>query len=137
MGKSKKFVSLNGRQYYSESFKKFVVRQVESGKISKEEAKYKYQIRGNSAVLNWCRQYGKNNYYKKTRLSMSKDKTAEAAYKRRIKELEKELSDAKLRVKYLECVIDVAEDEMGIEIEKKLKAPPSENVLKKPGNKQQ
>lgn len=131
MDKSRKFINFNGRHYYSESFKKHVVLQVETGKISKEEAKHKYKIGGNSAVLNWCRKYGKHHYFQKAKLKMSKDKNAEAAYKRRIKELEQELSQSKLRVSYLECVIEVAEEDMGLTIEKKLKAPPLQGVGKK------
>lgn len=127
----KKFINLNGRRCYSEGFKKYVVRQVESGKLTKEEAKHKYNIAGNSAVLNWSRKYGKHQYFQKVKLSMSKDKNAEAAYKRRLKELEHELSQSKLRVSYLECVIEVAEEEMGLTIKKKLKSPQLPNVGKK------
>lgn len=131
MSKPKKFVIFKGRKHYSESFKKHVVREVESGKISKEEARHKYNILGNSAVLNWCRTYGKLNNYKFTRQpTMSNEAASEKAYKRRIKELESELSNTKLRVSYLESVIEVAE-EMGIFSSKKFVAQPSENVKRK------
>jgi len=43
--------------YYSDEFKKSVVKQVLSGQLGKEEAKWKYGIRGNSAVLNWIRTF--------------------------------------------------------------------------------
>lgn len=131
MDKNKKMINLEGRHYYSESFKKFIVRQVESGKMNKEEAKHKYNIGGNSAVLNWCRKYGKKHFYQKTAYNMSKDIHTEAAYKRRIQQLEKELSQAKLRVSYLECVIEVAEEDMGVKIEKKSGTGLSANTGKK------
>ncbi len=128
MDKKKKMINLGGRQYFSESFKKFIVRQVETGKLNKEEAKYKYKIGGNSAVLNWCRKYGKSQHYQPKHYDMSKENFLESVYKRRIQELEKELSQAKLRVSYLECVIEVAEEDMGVQIEKKSGVRPLTNT---------
>ena len=123
MSKQQKLIEVNGRHYYSESFKKYVVDQIEKGKLGKEEARIKYKIAGNSAILNWCRQYGK--HYQMDKI-MNNSKYSEEVYKRRIKELEKELAASKLRSSYLECVIDIAEKEMGIPIEKKFDARQSQ-----------
>lgn len=131
MDKTEKIYKLNGRQYYSLSFKKFIVRQVEKGILSKEEAKRKYNIGGNTAVLNWCRKYGNSSMHK-TKQEVMKDKMSlEEAQSRRIKELEAELSHSKLRAKYLECVIEVAEEELGLKIEKKSDSLPLKDVKSK------
>lgn len=122
---------LDERGYYSESFKKYVVRQVEIGVLTKEQAKYKYKIGGNSAVLNWCRKYGKSTFYVRTRFNMTKDKTADVAYKKRIKELESALSASKLRSTYLECVLEAIEEEYGVTLGKKLPELQSPSVNKK------
>lgn len=42
---------------YLESFKKTIVRQVESGKITKAEANRKYEIGGHSTILRWQRKF--------------------------------------------------------------------------------
>lgn len=116
---------------YSESFKKNVVRQVESGKLSKDGAKDKYNIGGKSTVLNWCRKYGKSTSFIRSRYNMAKDKTAEAAYKKRIKELESALSTSNLRSTYLECVLEAIEEEYGVNLVKKLPELQSQGASKK------
>ncbi len=131
MDKTGKIYKLDGRQYYSLSFKKFIVRQVEKGILSKEEAKHKYKIGGNSTVLNWCRKYGSSSMHK-TKQEVMKDKMSlEEAQSRRIKELEAELSHSQLRTKYLECVIEVAEEELGLKIEKKSDSLPLKDAKNK------
>ena len=114
----KKMFQIHGRQYYSESFKKFVVNEVESGRITKEGAKQKYKIGGNSAVLKWCRQYGKYHKYIESEQKM-KTSSNESAYKKRIKELESALSDSRIRTLYLESVVVIVEEQKGVNIEKK------------------
>ena len=114
----KKMFQIHGRQYYSESFKKFVVNEVESGRITKEGAKHKYKIGGNSAVLKWCRQYGKYHKYIESEQKM-KTSSNESAYKKRIKELESALSDSRIRTLYLESVVVIVEEQTGVNIEKK------------------
>lgn len=112
MSKNSEVLSLYHCKYsremitYSENFKKQLVRDVESGKITKEEARRKYNIGGHSTVLKWCRKYGKTQ--KKSimqELLVLQDKTNELAYKKRITELERQLSDSRLEVNYLNCVI--------------------------------
>lgn len=44
--------------YYPESFRIKVVKEVESGILSKEGARRKYGIRGKTTVLSWCRCQG-------------------------------------------------------------------------------
>lgn len=116
---------------YSESFKKSVVRQVENGQLTKDGAKFKYNIGGKSTVLNWCRKYGKSTYFVRARFNMAKDKTADTAYKKRIKELESALSASKLRSTYLECVIEAIEEEYGVTLQKKLPELQSPSANKK------
>jgi hypothetical protein len=44
---------------YSEAFKRKVVMKVENGLLSKDGAKYRYGIVGNSRVLDWSLNYGR------------------------------------------------------------------------------
>lgn len=44
---------------FSEAFKRKVLIEVENGILSNDGAKYRYGIRGNSEVLEWCRQLGR------------------------------------------------------------------------------
>ncbi|MCB0278166.1 MAG: hypothetical protein KDD94_01600 [Calditrichaeota bacterium] len=50
------------QKMYSEAFKRKVVREFETGLISKDGLKAKYQLGGKSIVLTWCRKYGRLTY---------------------------------------------------------------------------
>jgi hypothetical protein len=113
-----KDVSPGGR--YSESFKKKVVQEYEKGLLNKDELQAKYVIGGNSRVLQWCRKYGKLHYPEKGSLG----RPMKDPQKQRIKDLEKQLETAKLKLIAYEKLIEIAEKEDGI------------NILKKDGAKQ-
>lgn len=103
---------------YGYAFKLKIVHEVECGIISKDGAKYKYGIAGNSTVLNWCRQYGKLKHEKKFTI-MKKMHRKEPSAEQRIEDLEKALEKAQLKIVGLESMIQIAEKELGIEIKKK------------------
>ena len=100
---------------YSESFKMAVVREYESGILNKEQIKAKYNIGGKSAILDWCRKYGKLHYP----FTVNKGRPMKDPQKQRIKDLEKQLEDARLKVLAYEKLISIAEKEEGISILKK------------------
>lgn len=100
---------------YSESFKRAVVSDYESGLLNKDEIQKKYGIGGNSRVLEWCRKYGKLHYPKKGNWG----RPMKDPQKRRIKELEKQLAEEKLKVLAFQKLISIAEKEEGISILKK------------------
>src|SRR5690606_35491803 len=89
-----------------------------SGSISKEGARNKYKIKGNATILRCCRQYGKYHKYHQSEQKM-KTSSNEVAYKKRIKELESALSDSRIRTLYLESVVEIVEEQTGVNIEKK------------------
>ena len=43
---------------YSDSFKLGIVMRVANGQLSKEQARVKYKIGGNSSILEWMKKYG-------------------------------------------------------------------------------
>lgn len=101
---------------YSDAFKKLVVREYEKGILNKDEIQNKYGLGGNSAVLNWCRKFGKLHYPKK---GTNIGRPMKDPQKQRIKELEKQLAEEKLKVIAYEKLIEIAEREEGISILKK------------------
>jgi len=101
---------------YSDAFKKMVVREYEKGFLNKDEIQLKYGIGGNSRVLEWCRKFGKLRYPKKgTKIG----RPMKDPQKQRIKELEKQLAEERLKVIAYEKLIQIAEREEGISILKK------------------
>ena len=100
---------------YSESFKRAVVKEYERGILNKDHIQSKYGIKGNSRVLEWCRKYGKLHYPKFSSIG----RPMKDPQKQRIKELEKQLEDARLKVLAYEKLISITEKEEGISILKK------------------
>jgi len=108
---------------YSESFKRRVVAEVESGLITKEEARRKYNIRGKTTVLQWCRKFAKLSGGKINLEALMPDsdtllKENELLRKENC-QLRKSLEDAQLKAFALEKLIEVAEAKLGVEIKKK------------------
>lgn len=101
---------------YSEAFKRAVVQDYERGILNKDQIQIKYGIGGNSRVLTWCRKYGKLAYPEK---GQAIGRPMKDPQKRRIKELEKELELARLKLLAYEKLISIAEQSEGISILKK------------------
>lgn len=106
--------------FYSDEFKRSVVNEVLRGIISKEEARWKYGIKGKSAVLDWIRKFeeskkGTMNAKKKFGKSGKSIEELEAENERLKQELELE----QLRSRALNVMIDIAEDQFKIPIRKK------------------
>jgi transposase len=113
--KSKKKSIIPPKQY-SESFKKAVIREYEKGLLNKDQIQQKYSIGGNSRILTWCRKYGKFVYSEN---GNSIGRPMKDPQKQRIKQLESELKEVKLKVLAYERLISIVEKEEGIVILKK------------------
>jgi len=103
-------------QKYSDAFKKMVVQEYEKGILNKDELQRKYGIGGNSRILTWCRKFGKLHYPQK---GQNTGRPMKDPQQQRIKELEKQLAEEKLKVEAYEKLIEIAEQQEGISILKK------------------
>lgn len=112
--------------YYSESFKRRLVRDIERGKLTRGEARRRYQIGGKHTVEDWCRKYGRFAPGVLPRRTMAPaEDTSGTSAEARIRELERELADALLNVRVLNTMITIAEETYQIDIRKKLGAKQS------------
>ena len=113
------------QQGYSESFKRKVVFEVDSGLISKEEARRRYNIPGKTTVLNWCRLYGKVKEMPEEAMVDKEELVKELEQLRKENErLQKDLENAELKAFAYEKLIEVAEKRLGVEIKKKIGEKP-------------
>jgi transposase-like protein len=103
------------RKMYSDSFKRMVVAEYEKGILNKDRIQEKYGIGGNSRVLTWCRKFGKLHYPNKGEIG----RPMKDPQKQRIKELEKQLADSKLKILAYEKLISITEQQERISILKK------------------
>ena len=104
---------------YPESFRIKVVREIDSGLLSKEAARRKYGIGGKTTVLSWCRKYGQEDYPYMPGQMPNKPKTVEEKDKR-IAELVVLLKQKELAVDALESLIEVANEMYGTNLKKKV-----------------
>jgi len=117
------------QKQFSEAFKRQVVREYEAGLLNKDQLKAKYGLGGHSTVLKWCRKYGKFAY----NTPAQNGRPMKDPQKERIKELEKKLKAAELKLKVYDKLIEVTNRELDIDIIKKIEARLSENWQQKKG----
>ncbi len=109
---------------YTLAFKLAVVDEVEQGALTYKEAQRKYGIQGRSTVLTWLRKHGRMDW---SSLSSSDIKRAEMMTKhelpmtpeQKIKALEMELKDTKLKAELFEAMLEVIRTEYGVKLPKK------------------
>lgn len=104
--------------HYPDEFKKKVVQEVLSGKITKEECRSRYGIGGNSTVLRWIRTFtGQPTNFPKVNRKEKSDEIVRL--REQLELLRKELEYEKLKSSsYLE-MIKIAEEDLKIPIRKK------------------
>lgn len=115
---------------YSEEFKWKVVREVLSGKLTKEEARRVYSIGGNCTVLYWMRAFSGVGDYRsggqvcEDLMDMAQTTKLEQA-QQEIARLSEELKRERMRAELWQKMVEVAEEELQIDIRKKFGAKQS------------
>jgi len=108
---------------YSEAFKRKVVKEVQDGMFTKDGAKKYYGLGGNSAILYWTRKYsGYNNPRHPLGLPNMNSNPKKNIQAARIKELEEKLLLEKQRADLWQNIVEIAEEELGLNIKKKFGA---------------
>ena len=102
---------------YNLGFKLALVSEVEKGNYTYKQVQKEYGIQGRSTVLVWLRKYGTLDWSNPNLIQMPKSKETPVL---KIKRLEKELEDEKLRNLLLNTMIDVSDKQFGTSIRKKL-----------------
>ena len=106
-----------GFRKYEDDFKMRVVREVLSGELTQKEANDQYGIRGHSTILNWIRKFDDNKSF--SFIMTPNKKLGIQDLQQRIKELEFQLENERLRSEGFSKMIDIAEQELKITIRKK------------------
>ena len=113
------------RRVYSDSFKKSVVSDFESGQYSVCELERLHGIT-NRTIYNWIYRYSTFNQkgYRIVEKHNSSDKKVKDL-ERKIKDLEAALGRKQIMIDYLETMMEVAKEELNIDIKKNFDTPPS------------
>jgi transposase-like protein len=128
------------KSFYTEEFKWKVVKDVLSEKMTKEEARRIYNIRGKSAILYWMRRFSGNDFYingtipARTNLEISNMKE-QSKKDKQIQELKEELKRERHRADLWQEIIRIADKQLNIDIVKKFGAKQSTPSKNKQGTK--
>ena len=104
---------------YTMAFKLAVVAQVEKGEMTYRQAQDMYGIQGKSTVLTWLRKHGTLDWSKPV-VRLKKSPKVKETPAQKIKRLEKELEEEKIKTMLLNEMIDISDREYGTAIRKKL-----------------
>lgn len=117
MGKTIPSRTKRTQRDYTQGFKLSVVEQVEKGDFTYKQAQKHYGIQGRSTVLTWLRKHGKLDWTSTVRSNFM-TKTDETPAQK-IKRLERELEDEKIKNHVKDLMIDIFDDEYGAGLRKK------------------
>ena len=116
--------SLRQARVFSESLKKKLVKDVESGKASVLAISQEYQVSATS-VYGWLNKYSRHlQSSQKLVLQMDSEGYKTRELENRIKELEAALGRKQLEVDFLNQMIEQGKKELGIDLKKKSFTPP-------------
>jgi transposase-like protein len=120
---------------YEDSFKHQVILEVLSGRTTKEQARKRYNIGGNSTILDWMREYA--GIKMKTAgsdplpiLRNMKIDESKKALEAKIKALEAKLEYAELKGRAYQIMVEIAKEHYNLDLEKKSGAKLSKNSKK-------
>lgn len=110
---------LRKRRHFSEDFRKRVVALFESGRYNVAQISSLYGI-SVSLVYRWIYQYSQFNKDGCRIIEMKQSATNKVKeLEQRLKDLERMLGQKQIKIDFLETMIDVAEEELKIDIKKK------------------
>jgi transposase len=114
---------------YSEEFKKEIVSFYESGKYSVLQLEGLYGV-NNVTIYNWIYKFSTFNE-KGIRVVEMKDSNIDKLkqLELKIKELEQSVGQKQIKIDYLEKMIDIAKDELNVDIKKNFNTPQSAGSL--------
>lgn len=98
-------------QVVSEELRRRIVQEIESGSIGQTEASRVYGI-NRTAIGKWLKSYGKLSHHRQIVEVVMKDE------KEKIEELQRALADAHLKLRIYEKVIDLASEDVGMDLKK-------------------
>ena len=120
-----KVVKLKALRIFSEEFKKARVKEYEKGEFSVKELSRLFSIR-EAIIYRWIYKY---SAYNKRRIKVVEmaDSSAKKIkeLQKRIQELERVVGQKQLNIDFLEKMIEIASNDLGIDIKKKSDIPPS------------
>lgn len=106
------------RRIFSEAFKREQVRLIEDGQVTILQIRLAYKV-SETAVRNWIKKYSHLITPEECQVVELKSEAAvKLALQQRVSELERFVGQKQLQIDYLEALIEVTNEEMGIDLKK-------------------
>ena len=113
-----KKVTINPKRVFSEEFKRARIKEYESGKFTVKELGRLFNIQ-EAVIYRWIYKYSVYNKKSIKVVEMNESSTKKLKeLELRIKELEQVVGQKQLKIDYLEKMIDLAKEELNIDIKK-------------------
>lgn len=111
---------------YDASLRRKIVEELLSGTILISQLQKKYNVGGCGTIMRWAKEFQKEDQnLLSSDMGNSQNKKSDPVTETTSRNLEAELKLAKLKIIALETMIDVAEEQLNIEIRKKSGTKPS------------
>lgn len=121
-------------RYFSESFRKQKVKEIEQGLTRVSEVSKTYQV-SKSAIYKWMHKYSTILGNKERVIVESKSDTKRIALlEQKIKELERLVGQKQIQIEFYEKMLEIGKDQYGIDFKKNYGTQPSNGTGKKGKN---
>lgn len=117
--------TIRKQRVYSEEFKRQLVSDFESGKFSVPQLEKLHKV-SNGSIYRWIYKYSTFNEkgFRVVEMKDSSDKKLKEL-EQKIKDLEQVVGQKQIKIDYLEKMMDIAKDELDIDIKKNYNTPQS------------
>lgn len=112
-------------RHFSKNFKVIKVREIESGVISISQIKHQYQV-SYATIYRWIHKFGSMAKKQERLIVETQSDTQELlALKKRVAELERIVGQKQILIDFKDKMIEIAEEQYGVDIKKKFSSTPS------------
>ena len=120
---------------YSDAFKRKLIEDIESGRLTRVQAKQKYGLNNQTTIGRWIKQFGKKHLLSRiVRIEMPDEKQPQEIIKQlqaEKQQLESALAKTQLKLICMESLVEVAEEHYKIDIKQKFGTGQPSEVGKK------
>lgn len=117
--------TIRKKRCFSEEFKRSIVNDFESGRYSVLQLEKLYKV-SNNLIYRWIYKYSTFNDKSIRIIEMKESSTNKVkGLEKKVKELERAVGQKQLYIDYMEKMMEIAKDELGIDIKKNFDTPQS------------
>ena len=119
-------VSNRTRRTFSADFKQAKVRQIESGMVTVVEISREHGVSA-SAVYKWIERYGSRQKATQVVVQLDSEERRSRLLRQEVHELERVVGRKQMEIDYLQSLIELGSQELGIDLKKTFGSGPSSN----------